>query len=239
MVLGVHASRLLGVHGSHVLGANGSGSWIWWHWVGTHLGEIRTRVEEHMVLTLLAVGIGFAIAFPLGIISHRWHRLYGPMLAVTSGLYTIPSVALFGLMYPIFGLTRTTAVVPLALYTLLLILRNVVVGFDSVPAEILDAADGMGYTRRRRLVQVELPIALPAVVAGLRIAFVSTIGLVTVTALIGQGGLGRFIIDGQQRDFRTPLVVGTTLSIALAVTVDLLLVGALRLATPWSRSRER
>ena len=165
--------------------------------------------------------------------------MYGPTLAVTSGLYTLPSVALFGLMIPIFGLTRTTAVIPLALYTLLLLLRNVVVGFDSVPAEILDAADGMGYTRRRRLVQVELPIALPAVVAGLRIAFVSTIGLVTVTALIGQGGLGRFIIDGQQRDFRTPLVVGTSLSIALAVAADLLLVGALRLATPWARRRER
>lgn len=219
--------------------ANGSGSWIWWHWVATHTDEIRTRVSEHIVLTLLAVGIGFAIAFPLGIVSHRWRRLYGPMLAITSGLYTLPSIALFGLMIPTFGVSRATAVVPLVLYTLLLILRNVVVGLDAVPAEILDAADGMGYTRVRRLVNVELPIALPAIVAGLRIAFVSTIGLVTVTALIGQGGLGRFIVDGQQRDFRTPLVVGTLLSIALAVAADLLLVGALRLATPWTRRRER
>jgi osmoprotectant transport system permease protein len=222
-----------------VLGANDSGSWIWWHWVATHLDEIHTRVNEHIVLTLLAVGIGFAIAFPLGIVSHQWRRFYGPLLAVTSGLYTLPSIALFGLMIPTFGLTRTTAVIPLALYTLLLLLRNIVVGLDSVPAEILDAADGMGYTRVRKLVQVELPIALPAIVAGLRIAFVSTIGLVTVTALIGQGGLGRFIIDGQQRDFRTPLVVGTSLSIALAVAADLLLVGALRLATPWARRKER
>jgi osmoprotectant transport system permease protein len=224
---------------SPLLGANGSGSWIWWHWVATHLGEIRSRLDEHIVLTLLSVGIGFAIALPLGIVSYRWRRLYGPALAVTSGLYTIPSIALFGLMLPVFGLSRATAVIPLALYTLLLILRNVVVGFDSVPDEILDAADGMGYTRRRRLVQVELPIALPAIVAGLRIAFASTIGLVTVTALIGQGGLGRFIIDGQQRDFRTPLVVGTSLSIALAVVVDLLLLGMLRAATPWARRRER
>jgi osmoprotectant transport system permease protein len=224
---------------SPVLGANDSGSWIWWHWVGTHTDEIRARLGEHIVLTLLAVGIGFAIAFPLGIVAQRWRRLYGPALALTSGLYTIPSIALFGLMIPTFGLSRATAVIPLALYTLLLILRNVVVGFDAVPAEILDAADGMGYTRVRRLVQVELPIALPAVIAGLRIAFASTIGLVTVTALIGQGGLGRFIIDSQQRDFRTPLVVGTSLSIALAVVADLLLVGALRLASPWARHRER
>jgi osmoprotectant transport system permease protein len=224
---------------SPLLGANGSGSWIWWHWVGTHTDEIRARLGEHIVLTLLAVGIGFAIAFPLGIVVQRWRSLYGPALAVTSGLYTIPSIALFGLMIPTFGLSRATAVIPLALYTLLLILRNVVVGFDAVPAEILDAADGMGYTRLRRLVQVELPIALPAVVAGLRIAFASTIGLVTVTALIGQGGLGRFIIDSQQRDFRTPLVVGTSLSIALAVVADLLLVGALRLASPGARHRER
>jgi osmoprotectant transport system permease protein len=228
-----------GVDGSLLLGANGSGSWIWWHWVATHTDEIRARLGEHIVLTLLAVGIGFAIAFPLAVVAHRWRRLYGPALAITSGLYTLPSVALFGLMIPVFGLSRTTAVIPLVLYTLLLLLRNIVAGLDSVPADVLDAADGMGYTRLRRLVSVELPIALPAIVAGLRIAFVSTIGLVTVTALIGQGGLGRLIVDGQQRDFRTPLVVGTFLSVALAVAADLLLVAALRLATPWTRRRER
>lgn len=223
-----------------MVGVNGSGSWIWWHWVATHLGEIHARLDEHIVLTLLAVGIGFAIAFPLAIVSQRWRRLYGPTLAITSGLYTLPSVALFGLMIPVFGLSRTTAVVPLVLYTLLLLVRNIVTGLDSVPAEILDAADGMGYTRNRRLVSVELPIALPAIVAGLRIALVSTIGLVTVTALIGQGGLGRFIVDGEQRGFfRTPIVVGTVLSVALAVVADLLCLGALRLATPWARKGER
>ena len=171
---------------------------------------------------------------------HRWRQLYGPALAVTSGLYTLPSVALFGLMIPVFGLSRTTAVIPLVLYTLLLILRNVVTGLDSVPADIIDAADGMGYTSMRRLVHVELPIALPAIVAGLRIAFVSTIGLVTVTALIGQGGLGRFIVDGEQRNFfRTPIVVGMVLSVALAVVADLACLVALRIATPWSRARAR
>src|SRR5437879_1590759 len=115
-----------------MLGTNGSGSWIWWHWVATHLGEIRTRLTEHVVLTLLAVGIGFAIAFPVAIAVQRWRRWYGPTLGITSALYTIPSVALFGLMFPIFGLTRTTAVIPLVLYTLLLLIRNIVTGLDSV-----------------------------------------------------------------------------------------------------------
>jgi osmoprotectant transport system permease protein len=223
-----------------VLGANGSGSWIWWNWIATHPGEIGMRLEQHVVLTLLAVGIGFVIAFPLAIVAHRWRRLYGPTLAITSGLYTLPSVALFGLMIPIFGLTRTTAVIPLVLYTLLLLVRNTVAGLDSVPPEILDAADGMGYTRNRRLLRVELPIALPTIVAGVRIAMVSTIGLVTVTALIGQGGLGRFIVDGEQRGFfKTPIVVGTVLSVVLAVIADLLLIAALRFTTPWTRLRER
>lgn len=223
-----------------MLGTNGSGSWIWWHWIATHPGEIGSRLQQHVVLTVLAVGIGFAIAFPLGIYTQRHRRWYGPTLGVTSGLYTVPSIALFGLMYPIFGFTRTTAVIPLVLYTLLLLVRNTVAGLDSVPGEILDAADGMGYTRNRRLWRVELPIALPAIVAGLRIATVSTIGLVTITALIGQGGLGRFIVEGEQRDFfRTPIVVGTGLSILLAVAADLLFLGALRVATPWSRVRER
>jgi osmoprotectant transport system permease protein len=170
----------------------------------------------------------------------RWRRWYGPALGIASALYTLPSVALFGLMIPIFGLSRTTAAVPLVLYTLLLLIRNVVAGLDSVPPEILDAADGMGYTRFRRLVRVELPIALPAIVAGVRIALVSTIGLVTVTALIGQGGLGRFIVDGEQRNFfRTPIVVGTGLSVALAVVADLTCLAILRVATPWARARAR
>ena len=221
-----------------MLGANGSGSWIWWHWVATHTGDMRTRLDQHIVLTLLAVGIGFAIAFPLAIVSYRWRRFYAPVLGVTSGLYTLPSIALFGLMIPITGLSRTTALVPLVLYTLLILVRNIVSGLDAVPPEIIDAADGMGYTRARRLWNVELPIALPGIVAGLRVATVSTIGLVTVTALIGQGGLGFFLVDGEQRNFfKSEIVAGTVLSIALAVVADLLWLGLLRLATPWARRR--
>ena len=142
-------------------------------------------------------------------------------------------------MLPITGLSRATAVIPLAAYTLLILVRNIVTGLDGVPPEVKEAADGMGYSRTRRLLRVELPLALPAVFTGIRIATVTTIGLVTVTALIGQGGLGALMLDGFRRDFRTPLTVGIALSLALAVVADLLLVGVLRLVTPWRRAGSR
>lgn len=213
--------------------------WLYWPWVSDHTDEIRARLTEHIELTVLAVLFGLLIALPLALLSARYRRLYGPVLAITGVLYTIPSLALFAILLPTTGLTRTTALIPLTAYTLLILVRNTVTGLDGVPADVKDAAVGMGYSRTRQILRVELPLALPAIIVGIRIATVTTIGLVTVTALIGQGGLGRLIIDGQQRDFRTPLVVGTALSIALAVVADLLLVGALRLATPWARKRER
>jgi len=154
-------------------------------------------------------------------------------------LYTIPSIALFVFLIPWTGLSRTTALVPLVAYTLLILIRNIVAGLDGVPPEVREAAQGMGYRRLRQLFSVELPLALPAIVAGIRIATVTTIGLITVTALIGQGGLGQFMIDGFQRDFRTPLTVGIVLSVALAVLADLLLVSAQRLVSPWARAERR
>ncbi len=155
-----------------------------------------------------------------------------------NALYTIPSVALLALLLPITGTGRTPAVIALTLYSLAILVRNIVEGLRGVPLDVLDAADGMGYTRRRRLLRVELPLALPAIVGGIRLATVSTIGLVTITFIVDQGGLGRFIQDGYQRDFHTPLVVGIVLSVALAVVADLLLVRLERLVTPW-RTRAR
>jgi osmoprotectant transport system permease protein len=152
-------------------------------------------------------------------------------------LYTIPSIAMFAVLIPWTGLSIWTALVPLTLYTLLILVRNIVTGLDGVPEDVRDAADGMGYKRLRRLASVELPLALPTIIAGIRIATVTTIGLVTVTAIVGQGGLGVFIRQGFQLDFRTPTVVGTVLSIALAVTADAILLLAQRLATPWARHR--
>jgi len=222
-----------------VLAADIGDKWLYWPWVEDHTDEIRAALQEHIELTVLAVLFGLAIALPLALLSVRYRRLYGPVLAITGVLYTIPSLALFALLLPLTGLSRTTALIPLTLYTLLILVRNTVTGLDGVPPDVTDAATGMGYAPSRRLLRVELPLALPAIIVGIRIATVTTIGLVTVTALIGQGGLGALMLDGLQRDFRTPLTVGIVLSLTLAVVADLLLVLALRLATPWRRAGRR
>jgi osmoprotectant transport system permease protein len=213
--------------------------WLYWPWVSDHLDDIRDRLGEHITLVLMSVGIGVAIAIPLALLSVRYRRLYGPVVAVTGVLYTIPSLALFALLLPITGLGRATAVIPLAGYTLLILVRNTVTGLEAVPGDVKEAAQGMGYSRSRQMLRVEFPIALPAVITGIRIATVTTIGLVTVTALVGQGGLGALLLDGFRRDFRTPLTVGIVLSLTLAVFADLLLVGVLRVATPWRRPARR
>lgn len=210
--------------------------WLYWPWVQDHTDEIRQALVEHIQLTVLAVLFGLAIAMPLALLSVRYRRLYGPVIAITGVLYTIPSLALFALLLPLTGLSRTTALIPLTAYTLLILVRNIVTGLDGVPADVKEAAVGMGYSRRRQILRVELPLALPAIIAGIRIATVTTIGLVAITALIGQGGLGQLMYDGLQRDFRTPLTVGIVLSLALAVVADVLLVLAQRLATPWARA---
>lgn len=210
--------------------------WVRWDWIGDHLGDIAGYVGQHVELTAIAVATGFAIAIPLGLLAWRYQASRGALLGVAGALYTIPSLALFALLVPWTGLTVVTAEIGLVAYTLLILVRNVVVGLDGVPAEIRDAAEGMGYRPFRRLVRVELPLALPVIVAGLRIATVTTIGLVTVTAIIGEGGLGQLLLDGLTRDFKTEVVVGTVLSVALAVVCDVALALAQRLLTPWSRS---
>jgi osmoprotectant transport system permease protein len=213
--------------------------WVYWPWVTDHLDDIWMRLSEHVTLTFLAVAYGLIIAFPLALLAVRWQRLYPPIIGVTGVLYTIPSLALFVILIPWTGLSRTTALVPLVAYTLLILIRNIVAGLRAVPPEVQEAARGMGYRPLRQLFVVDLPLALPAIVAGIRIATVTTIGLITITALIGQGGLGQFMIDGFQRDFRTPLTVGVVLSVALAVAADLLLVGTQRLLSPWARVKTR
>ncbi len=213
--------------------------WLYWPWVQDHTEEIRQALVEHIQLTVLAVVFGLAIAMPLALLSVRYRRLYGPVIAITGVLYTIPSLALFALLLPLTGLSRTTALIPLTAYTLLILVRNIVTGLDGVPPDVKEAAVGMGYSRRRQILRVELPLALPAIIAGIRIATVTTIGLVAITALIGQGGLGQLMYDGLQRDFRTPLTVGIVLSLALAVVADVALVLAQRLATPWTRANKK
>jgi osmoprotectant transport system permease protein len=207
--------------------------WIRWDWVGDHVDLILADLTQHIELTAIAVGVGLLVAIPVGVLAWRYRASRGPVLGLAGGLYTIPSLALFALLVPWTGLTVLTAEIGLVAYTLLILVRNIVVGLDGVPPDVRDAAVGMGYRPLRQLMRVELPLALPVIIAGLRIATVTTIGLITITALIGEGGLGQLLYDGLQRDFKTPLVVGATLSVALAVIADLLLAGVQRLLTPW------
>jgi osmoprotectant transport system permease protein len=211
--------------------------WIRWSWISGHVPVIRDALTQHIELTAIAVGIGLLIAIPLGLVAWRQRLLRGPIFSVTGILYTIPSLALFAILIPLTGLTVLTAEIGLVSYTLLILIRNIVVGMDAVPLDVREAARGMGYRPLAEVIRVDLPLARPAIMAGIRIATVTTIGLVTVTALRGEGGLGSLILDGLIRDFKTPLVVGTLLSVVLAVVADVSLSGVQRLLTPWSRGR--
>jgi osmoprotectant transport system permease protein len=210
-----------------------------WDWLGAHLGPIAGRVEQHLYLTAIAVVIGFAISFLLAAVSVRRRRLYPFVVVLSTAVYTIPSFALFVVLITVSGPSVLSAEIPLVMYTIVLFVPNIVAGFDAVPWEVIDAADGMGFTSGQRWWQVELPLALPLVVASIRLATVSTIGLVTVTAVLGDslGGLGYYILDGYDRHFTTEILVGGLLSIALAVLADLGLVLLQRVLTPWTAAR--
>jgi osmoprotectant transport system permease protein len=206
-------------------------------WLAQRLDMLAFRTLEHIWLTILAVSIGFAISFALALFIRHRRAALGPVTATAGVLYSIPSLALFAVLVPITGLTTLTAQIALVSYTLLILVRNIVAGLDSVPAEVREAADGLGYTSIGRLWHVELPLALPVIIAGLRIATVTTIGLVTVAALIGQGGLGFLITDGLRRFFPTLYITGAVLSVLLAVAADAFFVLLQRATTPWARAR--
>ena len=213
---------------------------IRWDWIGRNLDELWAATQEHIVLTVIAVSVGLVISLGLSIVALRWRKTYTPITWVTGILYTIPSLALFAFLVPITGLTMLTAQIGLVSYTLLILIRNIVAGIDGVPAHVLESARGMGYTTRRMFIDIQLPLALPVIIAGVRIATVTTIGLVTITALIGQGGLGFFILRGLQffsAIGTTQILAGTVLSVALAVAADLGLLGLERMLTPWARRR--
>jgi osmoprotectant transport system permease protein len=220
-----------------LLAQAGSGQpFVDWAWIGDHTDDMTARMVKHIAFAGIAVGLGFAISLALSLVIIRYRWTYGPITGVAGLLYTIPSLALFGLLIPITGFTVTTAEIALVSYTLLILIRNTVAGLDGVPSDVREAAVGMGFSPLQVLVKVDLPLALPVIVAGLRVATVTTIGLVTVTALIGMENLGTFITDGLQRLFITPVLVGAVLSIALAVAADLALLGVQRLIAPWTRA---
>jgi osmoprotectant transport system permease protein len=222
-----------------VLEAYDGHAWVDWSWVGDHLHEINARLEEHAILLGWSISLALIIAVPLALISVRRPHVYGSVLVSTGVLYTIPSLAAFALLLPYTGLSHLTAIIPLAAYSLLILIRNMVTGLREVPPEVQDAAIGLGFSPREKLWRVDMPLALPTIIAGLRIAVVTVIGLIPVSALIGQGGLGLLMTDGFQRDFRTPLIVGIVLTVVFAVVADALLLGLQKAVTPWARRKAR
>lgn len=207
-------------------------------WIVDNLDDIAQRTGEHIGMTVTAVVIGFALSFVLAILIRRNRTLIATVIGTAGVLYAVPSLALFAFLIPFTGISFLTAEIALISYTLLILVRNILLGLDSVPSEVLEAATGMGYTDWVRLWRVELPIALPLIMTGLRIATVTTIGLVTVTSLIGQGGLGYLIVvEGIDGFFSTAIWVGAILSVALAVLADVGLVALQRWLTPWAAHR--
>ncbi len=212
-----------------------------WTWFKQNWGNVLwPALGQHIVLTLIAVGIGFALSMVLALLAYRYRRTEQPIVAFTSFLYTIPALALFELLVgvPGLGLSRATAEVALVAYTLLILFRNILTGLRSVPSEVRDAATGMGMSRRQMLWRVDLPLALPAIIAGLRIATVSTIALATIAALVINQGLGVPILTAiSDNVFKTELIAAGVLAVLLAIGADALLVGVQRLLTPWARAR--
>lgn len=212
-----------------------------WEWLGDNFVEdVVPALLQHIFLCAVALIIALIISIPLGILCARYRSLYGPTTAITGFLYTIPSFAMFTFMLALgFSVGVTPTIVALILYSLLILIRNVVTGLDSVPAETIDAARGMGLTDRQILFGVELPLALPVIVAGMRIAVVTVIGIAVIGAYIGSGGLGNLIFDGITRDFPTLYITGAVMATLLAIAADLLFVRTERLLSPWARRVRR
>lgn len=212
-----------------------------WSYVTGQWSQISSDLLQHISLSLLALGIGLCLSIPLALSAWRYRVLRPPVFGFASSLYIIPSLALFAILGPITGYVASypTAEFALVGYTLLILIWNTVAGLDAVPEDTREAATAMGYSRRAALIRVELPLALPYVFAGLRVAAATVIGLVTVTALIGLGGLGQQITYGFNIGYYTPIIVGLVLSVVLAAVCDLLIVAVQRLAVPWSRSSRR
>lgn len=210
-----------------------------WGWIAGHLDDIAFLTAQHLLYTAIPLAAGFLISLALAVWAVRRPAVYGPITAITGLLYTIPSLAAFALLVPIFSFSLLTAFIPLTTYTLLILFRNIVAGFEAVPREVLEAADGMGYRGRERLLRVEIPLAVPLMMAGLRLAAVTLIGLATVASILGSsfGGLGQLITEGLQTFFPTKYLLGAVLSVALAFAVDLSFVRLERLVTPWARAR--
>jgi osmoprotectant transport system permease protein len=206
-------------------------------WIVDNFDRYTHPLIEHIVLVVTSVAIGFVIAFTLALLAHRRRWLVGPTVGVTGILYTLPSLAVFFLLLPITGRGTLTAVIALTAYTLQIMFRNIVTGLDNVPADAKDAGRGVGLTDRQLLWRVELPLALPDIIAGLRIASTSTVGLATLAVFAGAGGLGSEIVAGSNITFKTGVVAAGGLAVLLALVLDIVLLAVQRALTPWRRVR--
>ncbi|MFD6416431.1 ABC transporter permease [Streptomyces sp. NPDC060194] len=210
-----------------------------WSWIADHTSDLLTLSLTHLRIALSAVFFGLLIAIPAAVVAQRVRPLRGLLLGLSNVLFTIPSIAVFVLLLPVSGLTRTTTVIGLTIYTLVVLLRNTVEGLEAVPDRTKEAATAMGTKPLRRLLTVELPLALPVIMAGVRIATVMSISLVSVATYVGDGGLGQLFTDGFQRNFATPVIAGVVLTLLLALIADAALVALQYAATPWTRGRSR
>lgn len=212
--------------------------WVCLDYVSDRQQEIVAATIQHIGITVVSVVVGLLIAFPLALLARRLPRLESAIMAVATGIYTVPSLALFPLLVPFTGLTATTVVIGLALYALTILVRSLLEGLRSVPDEVRESAVGLGYGRTGLLLKVELPLALPVVMAGLRVATVSTVALTTVGSLVAYGGLGNLIKDGVLTNFRAELFTASLLCVVLAIALDALLVLVQRMLTPWTRGAQ-
>jgi osmoprotectant transport system permease protein len=204
-------------------------------WLVDNADQVARRVGEQLYITAIAIVVGFLVAFGLALLARRFPRLATPFIGIAGILYSVPSIAAFVLLIPITHLTLLTAEIVLVSYTLVVLVRNMITAFRGVPAEVLEAADGMGYTNAQRLWRVELPIATPIIIAGVRVATVTTMGLVTIATLIGRGGLGYLIVNiGITQRFPTATITGVVLVVALSALLDWGLALLQRRVTPWS-----
>jgi osmoprotectant transport system permease protein len=210
-----------------------------WSWIPQNLGQIGQLTLQNAYLGVVSAVLGLVISVPLGIACVRWRALYPPVLSIASALYAIPSLALFVVLIAFTGLSDTTVIIALTLFSLCVLVPNVVDGLRAVPEPVRQAATAMGFGLLRRLVQVELPVAVPIIIAGMRVATISSISLASLGQLIGVSTLGYYFIDGLQRDFPTEIIVGIVLIILLAIAADLLLIGLRRLLTPWQQRSSR
>jgi osmoprotectant transport system permease protein len=208
--------------------------WICGRYYSSRAGDLADALVQHVGIVLASVLLGLAVAVPLALLARRYRKLEGPVVAATTAIYTIPSLALFSLLVPLTGLGETTVVIGLGLYSLTILVRNILEGLRAVPADVRESAVGMGYAARRLLWRVEVPLALPTIMAGLRVATVSAVALTTVGSILDYGGLGDLLVDGTRTDFKAQVLATSVLCVLLAVVLDLLLVGLQRALTPWT-----